>query len=92
MKLLNKISISGIDYRVIYEKDRGTKHGFNSGGSQLDWNTKIWIDTDQSEERQRWVFIHEVFEAINSANDLNLSHQTLSTIATAMYGVIKQLT
>ena len=91
VKRQSKLNICGIDYDIEYVHDRAKSHGIFAGGSEHSWRTKIWIDTDQSEERIGWTLMHEVMEAINSANELELSHPKLSAIASGMYGVFKQL-
>ena len=91
MKKLKKINICGVDYDIEYVEDRMTKHGVGTSASESTWATKIWVDTTQSEESMGYSLIHEVVEAINSLNNMELNHQQISTLGVSLYGVFKQL-
>lgn len=41
--------------------------------------------TDSNKKMCGENFVHETIEAVNALYDLNLSHQTITTIATALY-------
>lgn len=86
-KIPSKIKIGGYTYEVIVEK-REVNHGTNSFGSANTRYLRILIEEDLPQQQKESTLIHEIIEMIDSNFDLQLSHQTISTISDSLYQVL----
>lgn len=84
-KILN---ILGKEYEVFF-KDRTADDGVGTKGTFLGYKQKIWIDLQCAPQEQKSTLLHEIIEAINWMTDLDLSHQTISTLETALFQVLE---
>lgn len=88
MAIPHSLKIGGYTYEVIVEK-RKANHGDCNFGTASTPELKIWIEADCATEQQEETLIHEILEVIGLNHDLNISHQTISTIADNLYQVLK---
>ena len=65
------------------------KNGVGNSGSAQCYTQTIWIDSEGKKEYQEAVLLHEIIELLNEECDMNLTHQTISTLATSLYAVLK---
>jgi len=86
MKIPKTLKIGGINYQVIVENPH--MHGCNGVGSNNDGTAIITISNTINHQVQESTLLHEMIEAINGTNDLQLSHQTISTLETSLYQVL----
>jgi len=89
MKLPSSLKIAGYEYSVVYEVHRSRDRGSNNPASCNSKAQTIWIDTDQHRESQESSLIHEVLEALDYHYELGLSHQTIATLETGLYQVLR---
>jgi len=82
-----KIKIGGFDYEIIY-KDRFNEDGISDIGTSSTYNQKIWIDNQAHIQQQEETLIHEIIEAINSNNDLELKHKDITVLAGCLFQVL----
>jgi hypothetical protein len=83
MKIPKKLKIGGHTVEVIItdkESKSGTCYGFKN---------YITIHAEAVESIQEVSLIHEILEYITGGNDIELSHQSLSTISEGLYQVLK---
>lgn len=83
MKIPNKLKIGGITYEVKVIDGLA-----DCGSTQLD-KSIILINEGQSDDRKLSAVWHEIIEAINEHNDLNLNHQTIQTLEANIFQVLK---
>jgi hypothetical protein len=88
MNIPDKIKIGGFIYDVIVEA-REEQHGVFDLGTCYPAKLKIWLEKNASHQLHEQTLLHEVIEAINKHNDLQLSHQTISTLGECLYQVLK---
>lgn len=81
------IKICGTVNKVKYE-DRLRDSGDNTSGASSHYGSTIWIDKVASRQVQEGTLIHEIIETINSGFHLQLSHQTITTLAEVLYQVL----
>ena len=86
MNIPKTLKIGGINYQVIVENPR--MHGCDGIGSNNDGTAIITISNTINHQVQESTLLHEMIEAINGTNDLQLSHQTISTLETSLYQVL----
>lgn len=86
MKIPKKIKIGGRTYEVVLKSE---KDGNTHQGSASSWFLKIWIEKEQPQEAIEETLIHEIVELIKANNNLEMSHQTVSTLANGFYQVLK---
>lgn len=88
MIIPEKINICGreVDIDRCYYSDIATSGCYNNWTSKIKLATK---DVDGSRDLLEETLLHEILEAINIMNDLQLDHTTLSTISQAYYQVLK---
>ncbi len=89
MKLPLSLKIAGYRYGVVYEAHRSRDRGTENPATCNSHVQTIWIDTDQHREGQESSLIHEIIEALDYHYELKLSHQTIATLETALYQVLK---
>ena len=87
MNIPNKLKINGIEVAIKVEKRN--KNGVNNCGSSACYLQTIWIDSEGKKEYQEAVLLHEIIELLNEECDMDLTHQTISTLATSLYAVLK---
>ena len=87
MKIPKEIKICGYDFEVILRNRK--EDGIDVSGSMRLSEQKLWIDTNQCQEQRESALIHEIIEAINMVNDLNLSHQQICVLENNLYQVLK---
>jgi hypothetical protein len=83
MKLPVKIKVGGLDYKLQFV-DGLADFGSTNFNKQV-----ILIDKDLTNDNKVSTLVHEILEILNSQNDLNLTHQTISTLEAGLYQVIK---
>jgi len=87
MKIPKTIKIGGKTHEVtIKDSEKG---GNTNQGSAGVWSLKIWLDKNQAQEAMEETLLHEIIELIKEANDLDISHQSISTMAESIYQVLK---
>lgn len=88
MKIPEKVKISGLEYEIMLANRYGD-HGARTSGTCDNNRCKIWIDTGEVPQCcQESTLFHEIIEAINSTNDLGLSHTQISVLETILYAVL----
>ena len=87
MNIPNKLKINGIE--VIVKVEDRNKNGVSNCGSSQCYTQTIWINSDGKKEYQEAVLLHEIIELLNEECDMDLTHQTISTLATSLYAVLK---
>jgi len=88
MKIPKTIKIGGLDYEVIV-KDRSKEDGITNAGTHYQYEQKIWIDNKCHQQQQEETLIHEIIEAINTANEVGLEHNQVSVLSNQLYQVLK---
>ena len=89
MRLPSTLKIAGYQYNVVYEVHRSRDRGVNNPASCNSRAQTIWIDSDQHREGQESSLIHEIIEALDYHYELKLDHQTIATLETALYQVLR---
>ena len=84
----SSVKVNGYTIRVECT-DLVKDQGMDKVGYLLMAQSIIRIDRNISEQVQDQTLVHEIMEAIDSANDLGLNHTQTSVIAEAFYQVIK---
>jgi len=88
MKLLDKIHICGVDYKVVYETeswlDAAQAWGLADFSKQV-----ITIDARCGKNRQRLTLLHEIIEVINNNQEMGLEHRTISALEAALFQVLE---
>jgi len=87
MKIPTKIKIGGHIFDI-YKEDR-SKNGIDGklGSCNAARNT-IWLDTNQPQTQLENTLLHEIIEAINWQQQLELDHKTISQLENALYQVL----
>ena len=88
MEIPKKLKIGGFVYDVIIDK-RMEDSGVNSTGTHYQYKQKIWIDEECHFQQQEETLIHEIIEAINSANELKMEHNQIAMLSNQLYQVLK---
>ncbi len=87
MKIPKKIIIAGHEINVILEKSEGR---FASAGDYCAWNNTMHINMEGTSESVRAEsLLHEIIEAINLDNELNLEHPKITTLASQLFAVLR---
>ena len=88
MKIPKKIKIGGHIFDIHIE-DR-SKNGVDDklGSCNAAQNT-IWLDTSQSQTQLESTLLHEIIEAIDWQQQLELDHKTISQLENALYQVLR---
>lgn len=86
MKIPDKINICGQIISVVID-DKLLSHHSDIGQYHKIRN-EITIDSNINQDTKESVFIHEIVEAICFMNDIELEHQTISTISNQLYQVL----
>lgn len=81
------IKIGGVIYLIETAKDRDIN--FNAGCLNTIERIIRISDKAVNQDSKEDVVIHEIIEAINWMNSLELTHQSISTIGSALYQIIK---
>lgn len=87
MQIPKTIKIGGYTYEVI--EDNANLNGRGGSGQHDAMDQKIWIDSTQHQEQKESTLLHEIIEAINSLNNLELNHQQICALETNLYQVLK---
>jgi hypothetical protein len=87
MNIPNKLKIGGYNYSVKLDPKLIRDNGHQ--GSQCANGLEILIDPNLPKENQESVMLHEILEAINYHYALNLEHDKIMVLETALYQVIK---
>ena len=88
MKIPKKLKIGGFIYNISIKK-RMDDDGISNIGTHYQYRQKIWLDKDCHPQQQEETLIHEIIEAINSANEIKLEHSQISVLANQLYQVLK---
>ena len=84
------LKIGGLNFDVVVEPHRRRDHGVDSSASENCTYQKIWLDSEaQKSDGMMDDLIHEVIEVINCLYDLELSHQTITTLGEALHQVLR---
>ncbi len=87
MKIPKKITIAGHEINVIFEQSEGR---FPNAGDYCAWNNVMHINMEGTTESVRGEsFLHEIIEAINLDNELNLEHPKITTLASQLFAIIR---
>jgi hypothetical protein len=86
MAKLPKVKIGGHRYRVIWKKELARLHGV--AGMSCASNLSIILDPAGKQSHISAVFWHEVVEQINYLHELNLPHETITTLGECWYQVL----
>ena len=87
MNIPKTLKIGGINYQVIVENPR--MHGCDGIGSNNDGTAIITISSTINRQVQESTLLHEIIEAINGTNDLQLPHHTIATLETSLYQIFR---
>ena len=85
MNIPDIIKIGGHYFEV---KKTTSKYVSNTATCENFYNL-IQINTDAAQSAQDEALLHEIVEAIDTANDFKLSHMIISTLAENLYQVLK---
>ena len=85
---MKNIEILGVAHKVTIGHLRTLIGSGNSGLCEI-LHQQIFIDTDQSIERQRATLLHEIIEAVNNMLELDLPHEKISQLEVGIYSAIK---
>lgn len=83
-----EIKIGGFVYEIV-NKPLLKEYGEERCGKIIPSQLKILITNEINMSAQEQTLIHETIEAINVDCDLDLTHQTISTLASCLYQVFK---
>lgn len=83
MNIPNQIKIGPHVYTIQFKEHLARDR--SALGSSCNNGTWMEIDPSCPVSIQEETLIHEIIEQINSQHDLNLNHQTISTIANVLY-------
>lgn len=82
MKIPNQIKIGGQLYKV-----KETEGMIDSGNTDTKMNI-ILIKKEMIDIQKQSTLLHEILEAINENNDLQLPHQSIQTLENCLYEVL----
>ena len=88
MKIPKQIKIGGHICKIIF-RDRVKEDGIDHLGSYNVRCSKIWIANDLTKSQQESTFLHEIIEAIDYCNQLELNHKQITTLEHNLYQVLK---
>ena len=84
------LKIGGLNFDVVLEPHRRRDHGVDSSASENCTYQKIWLDSEaQKSDGMMDDLIHEVIEVVNCLYDLELSHQTITTLGEVLHQVLR---
>ena len=87
MIIPKKLKIAGQIYDIIL-RDRNKNDGITALGSEdYSWN-KIWLNKNQCRQELESTFLHEIIEAINGLNKLDLNETQIRVFETMLYQVL----
>ena len=87
MQIPKKVNILGRQYSIIFQDERKT--GNDNLGSHWGKETSIFLNKNQDQQAVESCFIHEILEAINYLQNINLKHHQIKLFETGLYQVIK---
>ena len=80
------LRILGHDFKVVYDGDVRTDHGYM--GSYNCLKEQIVIDSGMSEANKKTTLVHEVFEALNDQMELGLEHKVIQQLEAGWFAVM----
>ena len=83
-----QLNICGHDYKLFFKDMKKEEADDNSGYCVVSGN-KIVINKELPLSQQESTIIHETIEAINFLFELNLEHNKIMTLETALYQFLK---
>ena len=84
------LKIGGLNFDIVLEPHRRRDHGIDSSASENCTYQKIWLDSEaQKADGMMDDLIHEVIEVVNCLYDLELSHQTITTLGEVLHQVLR---
>jgi hypothetical protein len=83
---LPKCKIGGHKYGIKWKKELARLH--DAAGMSCASNLSIILDPAGKESHVKAVFWHEVIEQINYLHELNLPHETITTIGECVFQVL----
>ncbi|SHH54639.1 hypothetical protein SAMN02745135_01154 [Caloranaerobacter azorensis DSM 13643] len=87
MRIPEKIKIGGHTY--ICKFDDKLSRDTSANGMSCGNSLEIIIDSSLPEENQESVLLHEILEQINFRYELNLEHEKITILESALYQVLK---
>ena len=87
MKIPKKIKIGGKTFEIIIQDD--VSAGITNQGKSSAWSQKIWLNSNQHSEAMEETLLHEIVELIQIENNLDINHQSISTLSVNLYQVLK---
>jgi hypothetical protein len=87
LNIPSTVKIGGIVYDLMFSNTAARDS--NSLGSSCANSCEILIDSTAPKQNQESTLIHEIIEQINYRYELNLEHNKITTLETALYQVIK---
>jgi len=88
MKIPKKLNILGHTYTIEFRNREKDDTVFQTGACNLHYN-KIVIDKHQCQQSKESTLIHEIIEAINYHQQLDLEHNKICLLETGIYQVLK---
>lgn len=83
-----QLNICGHDYKLIFKDIEKEEADSNSGYCVVSGN-KIVVNKNLPISQQESTIVHEALEAINFLFELNLEHNKIMTLETALYQFMK---
>lgn len=84
----DEINIIGRKFDIM--KENRDIHGIDQLASARYATQKIWIDNQTHIQVQEESLLHEILEMFDKMFELDMSHDKLSTISTALYQVLSE--
>ena len=89
MIIPKKIKIGGHWFNVEFRENRENQDGMSFPATSHSRVNKIWIDKNQSQQRQESCLIHEIIEMLNYEFQWDLEHKVISQLDSGLYQVLK---
>ena len=88
MKIPRQLKIGGILYNIVFKDTHRGEQKMHCGYCNTE-NCEITLDNTLDIQAQESTLIHEVIEAINYNNNLNLKHNQIMVLENNLYQVLK---
>lgn len=84
------LKVQGIVFEILLVKDRNLEHGKQATGSCSTAYQKIWLEYGNRKiDGIKEDLLHEILEALKCECDLDMSHQTLTTLSSMLNQVLR---
>lgn len=85
-----KLKIGGLIYEVLLVEDRNFEHAKTNTGSCNSAYQKIWLEYGKRKiDGLKDDLLHEIVEAIIRHADIEINHQTITTLASMLNQVLR---